>query len=431
MKRHGAALLGPVLLFTASCVVPLPRVKPQVGPERIARVEVGTSNKDEVRSLLRKPSVEITEDIWVYSWFTRKLNLFVAIAPGVGDVGPVGVRDYRALVVFGPDGRVADFQLQTRPNGSAAKQDRVAPSRSAKLPVKGAVHFRVEGVSDSPQVLAGCWYGDICTWRLDAPEDLKRRKLPRVGGIPEIAFSAAGDIAVSGSSGTVLVGADEDDWHTLRTPGRGRVGALAFSSDGKMLAIARRRTVSVFDLTLSREIELPESPNPVIELHYSPQNALLVTAACGIVQVFRTDTGALLTSIPTPCLATGIAFSPDGERLAVNGGTYVAIYAVSDLVSGDLSTAPRQVVLLPFGTGTAQSISGPVTPCYQIAYSGSSRYLAAATEHSVVVLELPAGTVVDTLPHPEAFFSDLAFLGDDRIATFSRSRSYEWTLARP
>jgi hypothetical protein len=88
-----------VVPSTACIVIPLPRVTPQVGPKRIEQVEVGMSSKREVRSLLQKPTVELSEDIWVYNWFTRKMNLLVAV-PGGGDVDPVGVRNYRALARF-------------------------------------------------------------------------------------------------------------------------------------------------------------------------------------------------------------------------------------------------------------------------------------------------------------------------------------------
>jgi hypothetical protein len=123
----------------------------------------------------------------------------------------------------------------------------------------------------------------------------------------------------------------------------------------------------------------------------------------------------------------GFAFSPDGSRLAVHGGSYVAVYRVADVVRGSDEVEPSQLVLLPFGRG--ESLRREGEPCWhgrQVVFSPSARWLAAVNDSAVVVVDLACGSVVKTFPHMDDVFHGLTFRGEDRVLTVQRTGAFEW-----
>jgi WD40 repeat protein len=203
-----------------------------------------------------------------------------------------------------------------------------------------------------------------------------------------LAFSPDGKLlAVANSTGRVSLfsvarsGALEPGGGSPFATGSGHAAAaIAFSPGGGLLATGNDDgTVSVLSLNpRTRGLEpVPGSPYPggATSLAFSPDGRLLATAWGGL-SLFSVDraTGAL-SPLSTPTLSgftpAGVAFSPSGSVLAVpssdSGG--VALFSVSP--GGSLSQLPG-LAWMPnslFSTGAD-------TPGVGAAFDGSGRLLA-------------------------------------------------------
>jgi WD40 repeat protein len=111
--------------------------------------------------------------------------------------------------------------------------------------------------------------------------------------------------------------------HTLHPPG-GLVTALAFSRDGTRLVTGEAGMLRIWDGATGRQLfTIPNGPAPSCGcgspnmVSFSPDGKRL-TAPLGTVGagVWDSSTGRLLFSVPTPYLVVAAVFSPDGKLLA-------------------------------------------------------------------------------------------------------------------
>jgi WD40 repeat protein len=96
------------------------------------------------------------------------------------------------------------------------------------------------------------------------------------------------------------------------------VSALAFSPDGKMLAVGSWSTrATLWDLTTGRKPHTLKHAVVVTSLAFTPDGRRLVTAtADGMLRLWDVATGRELLALRGPGQDTRVAFSPDGRRLA-------------------------------------------------------------------------------------------------------------------
>ncbi|MEM7271933.1 MAG: WD40 repeat domain-containing protein [Actinomycetota bacterium] len=137
-----------------------------------------------------------------------------------------------------------------------------------------------------------------------------------------VAFSPDGSTVASGGTDDVI-----QLWDVATGENRstlvghsGDVGGLAFDGDGTMLASAGTDgTVRLWDPATGQSIRtlVDSAPGPVFAVAFSSAG-LLASTSMGDVQLWDPATGANLQSLPGyGGDAYGLAFSPDGTRLAV------------------------------------------------------------------------------------------------------------------
>src|SRR5207245_2567321 len=96
--------------------------------------------------------------------------------------------------------------------------------------------------------------------------------------------------------------------------------SLAFSPDGRRLAVGLQKGVVCFDLATGREVNRWPLPRPPHSLAFHPGGGKLAVGYFGaaVVSVYDAARGALLTDLPVGTTwSQVVAWHPDGERLAV------------------------------------------------------------------------------------------------------------------
>ena len=211
--------------------------------------------------------------------------------------------------------------------------------------------------------------------------------------------------------------------------GPGRLPAIAFSPDGRLLATAAARQssatasaeIKVWDLASGRELATFSGPGGVDELAFSPDGRRLAsTGPQQAATLWDIRSGRELLSLPIDGhtglgeRAAGpdsrVAFSPDGARLALVGFGGVMIW--------DATPGPE-----------VMTIHAPLQ-LQGLAYSPDGRRLAIAdSEDAVRVRDAATGRVLLTLPVPDwsigLALSDVRFSPDGRrlAATFGNASS--------
>jgi WD40 repeat protein/transcriptional regulator with XRE-family HTH domain len=206
------------------------------------------------------------------------------------------------------------------------------------------------------------------------------------GGVSAVAFSPGGTLAIGGGDGTVRLwnpAIGQPAGKTLQTGSgpHGGVSAVAFSPDGKLLAGAYGDgTVRLWN---------PVTGRPGATLHatsaryggpavaFSSDGELLATGAGGTVRLWNPVTGRPVGA-PLRAQNSGVhavAFSPGGKLLAVSGGD-------GTVRLWNLATR-RLVRVLQTGTG-------PYSGVYGLAFSPGGKLLAIGEGDGTVRLWNPA-----------------------------------------
>ncbi len=142
--------------------------------------------------------------------------------------------------------------------------------------------------------------------------------------VTSVAFSPDGKRLAIGTHNEVLWFDLAEKKQTAAWPtGTGYVRSLAFLPGGSKLAVGGYQSASVWDVASgSKERDLPKHRGFVTSMAVSPDGKLLGTACDDeIARVIRIDDGALLHTFEhdgQPVL--GIAFSPDGKLIATAAG---------------------------------------------------------------------------------------------------------------
>jgi WD40 repeat protein len=180
---------------------------------------------------------------------------------------------------------------------------------------------------------ARMWNGTVKLWD---PTTGKEREFPgQKGHVRCAALAPNGAVLAAGDKQVRLLDvASGKEVRSLAFPG-GVLLALAFSSDGKTLAVMssgfdRQGRVSLFDVVTRRELPNLPITGGGITLGFSPDNKVLATAEPShAVQLWDTEKGKELHALGSDDGNAFFAFSPDGKAVVTGRGGGTVLWDVA------------------------------------------------------------------------------------------------------
>jgi WD40 repeat protein len=116
------------------------------------------------------------------------------------------------------------------------------------------------------------------------------------------------------------------------------VWSVAYSADGKYVALGGHTgAIGIWDAETGKQLlSLKGHGARVYAIAFSPDSKWIAAASAdGTVQMWAAVTGENLLFLPVDSGTGGVAFSPDGKRLAVGGksGIYVFVLPIDEVVA--------------------------------------------------------------------------------------------------
>jgi WD40 repeat protein/DNA-binding SARP family transcriptional activator len=259
------------------------------------------------------------------------------------------------------------------------------------------------------------------------------------GRLLRLALRPDGGALVAGDSRGTLVFLDPRSRRALRPSSRllrSPVLALAYSPDGKRLAVGGQGTVALLDGHTFRRVAAPQVPDEEFaNLTFSLDGHELVATATStstapirpapsVLLRFDARTGRRIapphTIAPPGALADVLAFSPDGRRLiTAAGGTLFAPETRAVIADGDRSVVVRDArTLRPLRRYPGLPYAGAVSPDARTfaigGQDGSVRFLDLGTGKMRTASGRHAGAVQSAVFTPDG--RTLVTVGDDADA---------------
>jgi WD40 repeat protein/tRNA A-37 threonylcarbamoyl transferase component Bud32 len=179
------------------------------------------------------------------------------------------------------------------------------------------------------------------------------------------------------------------------------LGVLSFSTNGKRLLTAGSDgAVRIWDAGSGKRLLDIQAHNAAVRAAvFRPDGKQIASCSKTEVQLWDSDTGKLLATLTVPGGGSGLAFSPDGQRLAVVG---------TDKQARVLDVAANKVLF--------------TVPAEAVAFSPAGKLLVTAAE-SVVLRDATDGKELHKLDEAGPGVTSLRFSGDGNRLVASGGKS--------
>jgi WD40 repeat protein len=215
--------------------------------------------------------------------------------------------------------------------------------------------------------------------------------------------------------------------------GEGTVNALAWSPDGKRMAVGGSLGIHLYDAETLRETKHIDTQSWVRSLAFSPDGRTLAagprdnvydSGAKDEITLWDVDTGRLLRTIDAKDTGLVVAFGPDGHTLATQGNEAAQLW---DVTTGERPhrLEGREIVVSPnLHIAIFEELHGPLTlwdlnsgkhlytleeteiDTHRVTFSPDGHTLALSTNHQVgepdviKVFDVESGQLLHTLEGP-------------------------------
>ena len=214
-------------------------------------------------------------------------------------------------------------------------------------------------------------------------------------------------VAVAGADGVIRVLDSSSFEEVLVLSGHDRlVSDAAFNRDGTRLATTSLDMMfKIWDLEAGGALcTMDHHKDSIVQVVFSPDDQYLVTASYDrTARVWNAETGKPLLVLDLGIKVRALAFSPDGETLAVGSGTGLSLYDFKGWVKdGEM----RELAQLAGHTGAIISAN----------FSPSGRYLASGgADKQSRVWDVATGQTLNILAGGDNWVRDVAFSLDESL----------------
>jgi WD40 repeat protein len=244
------------------------------------------------------------------------------------------------------------------------------------------------------------------------------------GGVSHAQFTPDGKLLITGGWEEHLrawaAKTGKMRWQQLKPRGLGGVGTLVVSRDGARVAFAGGwiglpERISVLDLD-SGEVErtLKGHSNACGALAAGPEG-FASGGADRHVRFWSWETGRCYHDLALRGVVRGLAFSPDGSRLAASGGTFVLVWPMLLPPRGRGRRTPGKAAQFRGHTGQIQSID--------FSHDGA-RLASAAHDGTVRVWDAASGTELRAFAPRVGPLHSVAFAPDGLTLAFGSTRGH-------